>query len=109
MWSRCALSDKEDVSRCRHCGAVPVLLRAHGFAFYMVMADCLERVHVHVRPAAHAASEQRAKVWLEPHVELGSAQGYDRTQLVRIERLLLENRELLMGRWEEICVEDMTR
>jgi hypothetical protein len=70
--------------------------------FYIVMADCLEPVHVHVR----AGNDARAKFWLVPHVELGTARGYDRTQLGMIERLVSDHRETLLKRWDETCFED---
>jgi hypothetical protein len=82
---------------------VPVLLRIRGFAFFMVMADCAERAHVHVRAGADQRGDPRAKVWLEPDVELERVRGYDKSDIAKIERLASENQEILLSRWHQIC------
>ena len=74
---------------------MPVILRQKGFAFFFVMFDLGEPVHVHVR---NGRSE--AKFWVEPP-RLAWNRGYRVHELNEIEHLIMANRELILACWQE--------
>jgi len=74
---------------------VPVILRKKGFAFFFVMFDLSEPVHVHVRNGRN-----EAKFWVEL-LRLAWNRGYRAHELNEIERLITENRELILTAWQE--------
>ncbi|MCL4835459.1 MAG: DUF4160 domain-containing protein [Caldilineaceae bacterium] len=74
---------------------MPVILRKKGFAFFFVMFDLSEPVHVHVRNGRN-----EAKFWVEP-LRLAWNRGYRAHELNEIERLITENRELILTAWQE--------
>lgn len=74
---------------------MPVIFRHKGFAFFFVMFDLNEPVHVHVR---HGRKE--AKYWLQP-LELAWNRGYRSHELNDIERIIEANRALILRYWEE--------
>ena len=55
---------------------MPTLVRVGPYRFYIVQADCAERMHVHADGEAGTA-----KLWLEPEVALASSAGYTPRQL----------------------------
>lgn len=74
---------------------VPVILRQKGFAFFFVMFDLSEPVHVHVRNGRN-----EAKFWVEP-LSLAWNRGYRPHELNEIERLIEANRGLILMFWQE--------
>jgi hypothetical protein len=78
---------------------VPTLHREAGYIFEMVMFDCQERRHAHVRGNGKGG----AKVWLEPTVEIASAGGYNDHESSRIRRIIEENLATMIGKWDDEC------
>lgn len=78
---------------------MPTLLEVGPYKFFIVMRDCEERKHVHVK----GGGEGEAKLWLEPGVEIAANQGYTQREIGRIERLVREHLETLIERWNEEC------
>jgi hypothetical protein len=78
---------------------MPTLLRVGPYQFYMVMFDCRERMHVHVKGGGRG----EAKFWLVPDIGLAAHRGYTSRDLVRIEAIIQENRETLVKRWLDVC------
>ena len=78
---------------------MPTLLRTGPYTFFIVLHDCSERRHVHVKGGGRG----EAKYWLEPVAEQAATRGYTGHDLSRIERLLRDNRETLIRRWDEAC------
>lgn len=74
---------------------MPVIFRHKGFAFFFVMFDLNEPVHVHVR-----YGRREAKYWLQP-LELAWNRGYRSHELNDIERIIEANRALILRYWEE--------
>ena len=74
---------------------VPVIFRQQGYAFFFVMFDLSEPVHVHVR---HGRRE--AKYWVQP-LALAWNRGYRPHELNEIERLVEANRDLIHRAWQE--------
>jgi hypothetical protein len=71
-------------------GAVPTLLRVGPYRFFMVMFDCVERPHIHVR----GGSAGEAKLWLAPSVSLATTWGYTPAELARIKLIVARNAEV---------------
>lgn len=70
----------------------------------MVMFDCLERPHVHVR----GGSIGEAKLWLVPSVSIATTWGYTARELDRIKVIVVRNAEDLIDRWLQTCQEMTT-
>ncbi len=66
-----------------------------GYRFRFYSSDINEPPHVHV-----LRDDKVAKIWLRS-VELQSFHGYNESELNRILRLTLENRERLLEIWNE--------
>ncbi len=66
--------DKPTVTGTDHSAAVPTLLRAGPYRFFIVMADCAEPRRVH---ASGGGGE--AKIWLAP-VRITATAGYSRNE-----------------------------
>ncbi len=78
---------------------MPTLLRVGPYQFYIVMFDCRERMHVHVRGGGRG----RAKLWIEPEVGLGPLIRYTAIEASAITAIARENRETLVRGWIEEC------
>ena len=78
---------------------MPTLLRAGPYEFYIVMFDCQERKHIHVRRGGGA----RAKLWLEPEISVEVIRGYTAREASVITAIAREHRETLVRRWIEEC------
>jgi hypothetical protein len=74
---------------------VPTVHREGPYRFFFYSADREEPSHVHVE-----RDVCRAKFWLDP-VQLARSGGFGAAELLRVERLVLERRELLLGAWHE--------
>ena len=85
-------------------GRVPTLLRIGPYRFFMVMFDCVERPHIHVR----GGSAGEAKLWLVPSVSLATTRGYTARELARIRLIVVRNGEVLIDRWRRACQDMMT-
>ncbi|MFN8440679.1 MAG: DUF4160 domain-containing protein [Caldilineaceae bacterium] len=73
---------------------MPVIFRQKGYAFFFVMFDLSEPVHIHVRNA-----HNEAKFWVQP-ITLAWNRGYRRHELNEIERLIREHQTLILTTWE---------
>ena len=80
-------------------GAMPTLLRVGPHTFFIVLHDCAEPRHVHVKGGGRG----EAKFWLEPAVEQAATRGYTGRELLRIERQIRDHRAALIRRWNEAC------
>jgi hypothetical protein len=78
---------------------MPTLLRVGPYQFYIVMFDCRERMHVHVK----GGGPGEAKFWLEPNINLAAHRGYTARDLARILAILNEHRATLIERWLDVC------
>lgn len=78
---------------------MPTLHSEDGYAFEMVMHDCLERPHVHVRGNGRGG----ARIWLEPSIGMASPGRYNDHQVGQIHRIVQGNLARLRRRWDEEC------
>jgi hypothetical protein len=70
-----------------------VLLRVGGYRFFFFSLENREPAHVHIAQAG-----RYAKFWLDP-VALASNRGFRSHELTAIRRLVDENRELFLEKW----------
>jgi hypothetical protein len=70
-------------------------MRSGPYRFFFYAGDQGEPAHVHVE-----RDDNEAKLWLEP-VRLARSHGFAARELRDIERLVEQNRELLLERWNE--------
>jgi len=74
---------------------MPTALRIGGVRFFFYSADRDEPSHVHVEQA-----RKSAKFWLDP-VRAHKSRGFASHEIRRIERLVVNNRDLLLRSWDE--------
>lgn len=74
---------------------MPTILRTGPYRLFFYAGDRDEPPHVHVE-----REDKVAKFWLEP-VRFQHGQGFSRGEIVRIQRLVEENQELLLRGWNE--------
>jgi hypothetical protein len=72
---------------------VPVLLRIDGYRFFFYSLENREPPHIHI-----AHSGRYAKFWLDP-VNLASNRGFRSHELTVICKLVEENRDFFMEKW----------
>jgi hypothetical protein len=78
---------------------VPTLHTEDVYVFEMVVHDCLERPHTHVRGNGRGG----AKFWLEPAIEMASPGRYNDHQVGQIRRIIHENLANMIRKWDEEC------
>jgi hypothetical protein len=76
---------------------MPTILRVGPYRFFFYSADCAEPPHIHVEH-----NDATAKFWLTP-VRLQEGTGFNRRELRTILRIIEENLETLLRRWDEHC------
>jgi hypothetical protein len=74
---------------------MPTVFRKGPYRFFFYSADSVEPPHVHVEREV-----RKAKFWLDP-VRLEDNQGFGRSELNRIRRLVDENVKNLLRSWNE--------
>ncbi len=74
---------------------MPTVLRSGPYRFFFYSADSAEPPHVHVE-----RNSSGAKFWLDP-VRLEDNQGFGRSELNRIRKIVDENVEDLLRSWNE--------
>ncbi|HRQ42484.1 MAG TPA: DUF4160 domain-containing protein [Chloroflexota bacterium] len=74
---------------------MPTSLRFGPYRFFFYSGDWVEPPHVHVRRERFTA-----KFWLTP-VRLQRSGGFSRQEINHIQRLVEENREILLREWDE--------
>lgn len=76
---------------------MPTALIIGPYRFFFWSYDCTEPQHIHIQ-----RDRTRAKFWLDP-VSLADNNGFRSRELREIERLIVENLELLRSAWDEHC------
>lgn len=74
---------------------MPTVLTVGPYSFVFFSSDRGEPVHIHVK-----RDRDVAKYWLEP-IELAKSIGFADHELTKIEKLVVEHRELLIEAWHE--------
>ena len=74
---------------------MPTVLKIRGFRFHFYSDEGREPPHIHV-----AYSDGECKYWLEP-VKLAKNRGIKPNTLRTIEKLVFENKNYLLGKYNE--------
>ena len=74
---------------------MPTVLRIGPYRFFFYANDRDEPPHIHVE-----REDKIAKFWLDP-VRLHSSGGLNRTEISRIQKLVVQYRQQLMEAWNE--------
>jgi hypothetical protein len=74
---------------------MPTVLKHGPYRFFFYVSDRDEPQHVHVE-----RDDKIAKFWLSP-VRLHSVGGFNRAEIVRIQRIVETHREQLMEAWND--------
>lgn len=74
---------------------MPTVLRSGPYRFYFYSSNGVEPVHVHV-----AREGRVAKFWVEP-VRLAESGGFRAAELLEIQKIVENNRTLLVRSWHE--------
>jgi hypothetical protein len=74
---------------------MPTVMRSGPYRFYFYAGDAEEPPHVHVE-----RDDCEAKFWLDP-VRLQRSVGLAASELRAVERIVLQNQQLLLESWYE--------
>jgi hypothetical protein len=74
---------------------MPTRLRIGPYRFFFYAGDRDEPPHIHVE-----RDNNKAKFWLDP-VRLQNSGGFSRNEIIRIQKLVDENREHLLRGWND--------
>jgi hypothetical protein len=74
---------------------MPTALRAGPYRFFFYAGDRGEPPHVHVE-----REDNKAKFWLDP-VRYQGGRGFSRSEILRIQRSVEENAQILLRCWNE--------
>ena len=74
---------------------MPVALRVKGYRFFFFSLEGQEPSHIHVEQA-----ERFAKFWLNP-ISLVKSRGFRSNELSEIQKIVEENRDILLEKWNE--------
>ena len=74
---------------------MPTVLRDGPYRMFFYAGDRDEPPHVHVE-----RDDSEAKFWIDP-VRLARSFGFSATEIGRIERLVVNNQQILMDSWNE--------
>ena len=74
---------------------MPTIFRKGPYRFFFYSGDGAEPVHIHVEKDGNIA-----KFWIEP-VRLAWSGGYDRVEMLKVQKIIEENDELIVEAWDE--------
>ena len=74
---------------------MPTILRVKGYRFFFFSREGQEPPHIHVEQA-----ERYANLWLNS-VSLARSRGFRSGELSLIQRIVVENRELFLEKWND--------
>ncbi len=78
---------------------MPTLHREAGYVFEMVVFDCREPRHVHVKGNGKGS----AKFWLVAEIEMATPGGYNPHEVAQVRRIMQANLAAMIQRWDEEC------
>jgi len=74
---------------------MPTIANIGPYRFFFYSSDRDEPPHIHVE-----RERNKAKFWLDP-VRLQYSKGFSQSEINRVQRLVEENRERFLRRWDE--------
>jgi hypothetical protein len=75
---------------------MPEVFRFDGFVFFFYANEGNEPMHIHVRKAGGFA-----KFWIQP-IELDSSKGFKSSDLMKAEKLITENVDIIKEKWYNV-------
>ncbi|MBJ7898337.1 MAG: DUF4160 domain-containing protein [Cyanobacteria bacterium RI_101] len=75
---------------------MPEIFRTEGYVFFFYANEGQEPMHVHVRRGGGYA-----KFWIEP-LELDYAKGLKTKEIIRAEKLVFDNLDLIRSKWQNV-------
>ncbi|MDP1745199.1 MAG: DUF4160 domain-containing protein [Bacteroidota bacterium] len=72
---------------------MPTVLRIGAYRFFFFAGDRHEPVHIHIE-----RDDNLAKFWIDP-VRLQSSGGFSRNEITKIQKIVIENQQLLLEAW----------
>ncbi|MEB3175426.1 MAG: DUF4160 domain-containing protein [Cyanobacteriota bacterium] len=76
--------------------SMPEIFRTEGYVFFFYANEGQEPMHVHVRRGGGYA-----KFWIEP-LELDYAKGLKTKEIIRAEKLVFDNLDLIRSKWQNV-------
>ncbi len=72
---------------------MPTVLRIGAYRFFFFAGDRHEPAHIHIE-----RDDSLAKFWIDP-VRLQSSGGFSRNEITKIQKIVIENQQLLLEAW----------
>jgi len=72
---------------------MPTVLRIGAYRFFFFAGDRHEPAHIHIE-----CDDNLAKFWLNP-VRLQSSGGFSRSEITKIQNIVIENQQFLLEAW----------
>jgi len=72
---------------------MPTVLRIGAYRFFFFAGDRHEPAHIHIE-----RDDNLAKFWLNP-VRLQSSGGFSRSEITKIQNIVIENQQILLEAW----------
>lgn len=72
---------------------MPTVLRIGAYRFFFFAGDRHEPAHIHIE-----RDDNLAKFWIDP-VRLQSSGGFSRNEITKIQKIVIENQQLLLEAW----------
>lgn len=84
---------------------MPTVLKIGSIIFFFTSYDCGESIHIHI-----VDGRKECKYWLKEGeiVLLADNNGFSKTELLKLRRIVIENFELIKKSWDEHC-KDISR
>jgi len=79
---------------------MPTVLKIGSLIFFFTSYDCIEPMHIHI-----VDGSKECKFWLQPEnvIILADNSGFGKKELQKIEKIIVENYELIKTTWYEHC------
>lgn len=79
---------------------MPTVLRVGPYRFFFYSneksGNKYEPIHIHV-----TSSGKEAKFWVKSSIELADNDGYSKTEVNEIKRIIVENQDLIKEKWND--------
>ena len=82
------------------------IIKIGSVVLYFTSFDCIEPMHIHI-----ADGNKECKFWLKGpnQIDLALNSGFSHDKLLKLQRIIFENYELIKYKWDEICKDNPTK
>ena len=79
---------------------MPTVLKIGSIIFFFTSYDCCEPIHIHI-----VDGRKECKYWLKEDeiVLIADNNGFSKTELLKLRRIIIENFQLIKKSWYEHC------